>query len=418
MPHKGVAADFRQRKNMNETIHNMKRRQNEHDYSGRCIYMVTIETEGRKALLGQVAGESAETAHVELTPLGREVERAWRRGGEIYKDKGVRLITYQVMPDHFHGLLFLTKDGEITLGQVVNGFKVGCNRAYTQLMKDRDTAAGRRSTEPVTETTCRPSSVADGHPASPTTDLLTSSTGSSPVIGTADQPSSVADGKQTGEVQTEPVGCAPAVRVQGASAPVSGPHSPKGLLWAHGYHDRILTNSGQLDVLINYIHDNPRRAWIKRMNHAYFVQHDVRVGDTAFRAIGNDLLLSASKKIQVQVSRRYHRPDATDSVQREWADMRDQFLQPARNGAVLVSPCISKGEQEVARMAKEEGLPLIVLLENGFAEHYKPMGTYFEACAAGRLLMLAPWEHHTEHRAISRVQCMQLNAMAKDIVNN
>ena len=386
MPHKGVAADFRQRKNMNETIHNMKRRQNEHDYSGRCIYMVTIETEGRKALLGQVAGESAETAHVELTPLGREVERAWRRGGEIYKDKGVRLITYQVMPDHFHGLLFLTKDGEITLGQVVNGFKVGCNRAYTQLMKDRDTAAGRRSTEPVTETT--------------------------------DLPSSVADSKQTGEVQTEPVGCAPAVRVQGASTPVSGPHSPKGLLWAHGYHDRILTNSGQLDVLINYIHDNPRRAWIKRMNHAYFVQHDVRVGGTTFRAIGNDLLLSASKKIQVQVSRRYHRPDATDSVQREWADMRDQFLQAARNGAVLVSPCISKGEQEVARMAKEEGLPLIVLLENGFAEHYKPMGTYFEACAAGRLLMLAPWEHHTERRAISRVQCMQLNAMAKDIVNN
>ena len=386
MPHKGVAADFRQRKNMNETIHNMKRRQNEHDYSGRCIYMVTIETEGRKALLGQVAGESAETAHVELTPLGREVERAWRRGGEIYKDKGVRLIIYQVMPDHFHGLLFLTKDGEITLGQVINGFKVGCNRAYTQLMKDRDTAAGRQSTEPVTETT--------------------------------DLPSSVADGKQTGEVQTEPVGCAPAVRVQGAPAPVSGPHSPKGLLWAHGYHDRILTNSGQLDVLINYIHDNPRRAWIKRMNHAYFVQHDVRVGDTTFRAIGNDFLLSASKKIQVQVSRRYHRPDATDSVQREWADMRDQFLQAARNGAVLVSPCISKGEQEVARMAKEEGLPLIVLLENGFAEHYKPMGTYFEACAAGRLLMLAPWEHHTERRAISRVQCMQLNAMAKDIVNN
>ena len=418
MPHKGVAADFRQRKNMNETIHNMKRRQNEHDYSGRCIYMVTIETEGRKALLGQVAGESAETAHVELTPLGREVERAWRRGGEIYKDKGVRLITYQVMPDHFHGLLFLTKDGEITLGQVVNGFKVGCNRAYTQLMKDRDTATGRRSTEPVTETTCRPSSVADGHPASPTTDLLTSSTVGSPVIGTADQPSFVTDSKQTGEVQTEPVGCAPAVRVQGASAPVSGPHSPKGLLWAHGYHDRILTNSGQLDVLINYIHDNPRRAWIKRMNHAYFVQHDVRVGDTTFRAIGNDFLLSASKKIQVQVSRRYHRPDATDLVQREWAAMRDQFLQAARNGAVLVSPCISKGEQEVARMAKEEGLPLIVLLENGFAEHYKPMGTYFEACAAGRLLMLAPWEHHTEHRAISRVQCMQLNAMAKDIVNN
>lgn len=358
----------------------MKRRQNEHDYSGRCIYMVTIETEGRRALLGRVVGESAETAHVELSPLGQEVERAWLRGGEIYKDKGLRLITHQVMPDHFHGLLFLTKEGEVTLGQVVNGFKVGSNRAYTKLMnnqllgsetKEGNSAARQRSTEQITD------------PLNPA-----------------------------------PVVCAPAMRVQGASAPPSGPHSAQGLLWAHGYHDRILTHAGQLEVLKNYIHDNPRRAWVKRMNHSYFAQHKVRVGKTTFNAIGNDSLLRATNKVQVQVSRQYHRPDAPESARREWDSIREHFLQSARNGAVLVSPCISKGEQEIARIAKTEGLPLIVLLENGFSEHYKPVGAYFDACAEGRLLMLAPWEHHTEHRAISRNQCLQLNTMAKDIVDN
>ena len=388
MPHKGVAADFRQRKVMHETNHNMKRRQNEHDYSGRCIYMVTIETEGRRALLGRVVGESAETAHVELSPLGQEVERAWLRGGEIYKDKGVRLITHQVMPDHFHGLLFLTKEGGMTLGQVVNGFKVGSNRAYTLLMNNQpmgseaqegNSAARQRSTEQTTAT-----------------------------LNT----------EQLAPVNQTPVVCAPAMRVQGASAPPSGPHSAQGLLWAHGYHDRILTHAGQLEVLINYIHDNPRRAWVKRMNRTYFAQHKVRVGGTTFNAIGNDALLRAANKVQVKVSRQYHRPDAPESARREWASMREHFLQSARNGAVLVSPCISKGEQEIARAAKEEGLPLIVLLENGFAEHFKPVGAYFDACAEGSLLMLAPWEHHIERRTISRNQCLQLNAMAKDIVDN
>lgn len=380
MPHKGVAADFRLRKVMHETDHNMKRRRNDHDYSGRCIYMVTIETEGRRALLGRVVGECAETAHVELSPLGQEVERAWLRGGEIYKDKGLRLITHQVMPDHFHGLLFLTKEGEVTLGQVVNGFKVGSNRAYTQLMnnqslgsetKEGNSAARQRSTEQI-----------------------------------------------TGPLNPAPVVCAPAMRVQGASASPSGPHSAHGLLWTHGYHDRILTHAGQLEVLKNYIHDNPRRAWVKRMNHSYFAQHKVRVGKTTFNAIGNDSLLRATNKVQVQVSRQYHRPDAPESARREWDSIREHFLQSARNGAVLVSPCISKGEQKIARIAKTEGLTLIVLLENGFSEHYKPVGAYFDACAAGRLLMLAPWEHHTEHRAISRNQCLQLNTMAKDIVDN
>ena len=384
-----MAADFGQKKVMHEIYHNMKRRQNEHDYSGRCIYMVTIETEGRRALFGRVAGESAETAHVELSALGLEVERAWLRGGEIYKDKGVRLITHQVMPDHFHGLLFLTKDGGVTLGQVVNGFKVGCNRAYTLLTnhqpqgseaQEGNSAARQRSTRQA--------------------------------------PDPLSTRQATDPLSLDPVVCAPAMRVQGPSVPASGSHSAHGLLWAHGYHDRILTHAGQLDVLINYIHDNPRRAWVKRMNHAYFTQHKVCVGETVFNAIGNDSLLRATNKVQVQVSRQYHRPDAPDSARREWASIRERLLQSARNGAVLVSPCISKGEQEVARIAKEEGLPLIVLLENGFAEHFKPSGAYFEACAAGRLLMLAPWEHHTERRGISRSQCLQLNAMAKDIVDN
>ncbi|MFZ4397200.1 MAG: hypothetical protein ACOYOU_16415 [Kiritimatiellia bacterium] len=50
------------------------------------------------------------------------------------------------------------------------------------------------------------------------------------------------------------------------------------------------------------------------------------------------------------------------------------FTVVAEHGAVLVSPCISPGEKEIARAALEAGRPLIVLLENGFAPLYKPRG--------------------------------------------
>ena len=60
-------------------------------------------------------------------------------------------------------------------------------------------------------------------------------------------------------------------------------------------------------------------------------------------------------------------------------------------------------------------MPLIVLVDNGFSPFYKPPGRYFDACAAGALLMLAPFPYHRERRTITREQCLTLNAWAKAI---
>jgi len=125
-------------------------------------------------------------------------------------------------------------------------------------------------------------------------------------------------------------------------------------------------------------------------------------------AIGNRFLLDRPVKRQVQVSR---------SISAEaLADLKGELLYAAEHGAVLVSPCISPGEKEIARAALDAGLPLIVLVENGFAPLYKPPGRYFEACAAGRLLMLAPFPYHRERAAITREQCLTLNKWANAIV--
>ena len=124
-----------------------------------------------------------------------------------------------------------------------------------------------------------------------------------------------------------------------------------------------------------------------------------------FSAIGNRFLLDRPIRLQVQCSRSLTNEQIQDKVQ--------ECLAAARQGAVLVSPAISPGEKAVMRAVFDQGLPLIYLQENGFTDLAKPSGRRMEACAAGQLLILAPWEHHNEQIAIRRGQCLQLNDIAR-----
>ena len=60
---------------------------------------------------------------------------------------------------------------------------------------------------------------------------------------------------------------------------------------------------------------------------------------------------------------------------------------------------------------------LIILADNGFREYYKPSDALFDACAAGRVLILSPWPYNLEKRKISREECVALNEMAEEICN-
>lgn len=70
------------------------------------------------------------------------------------------------------------------------------------------------------------------------------------------------------------------------------------------------------------------------------------------------------------------------------------------------------------RAAHEHGYPTIVLQENGFAPLAKPGGARFDACAQGRLLMLAPWPHHNRDLKITRDKALTLNDMARAICHH
>lgn len=179
-----------------------------------------------------------------------------------------------------------------------------------------------------------------------------------------------------------------------------------GLLFAKGFNDQILLRDGQLERWHNYLKENPRRLLMKRENPDLFrVQRGLTYAGQSFSAIGNRFLLERPVKLQVQCSR-------SISDEELKAKLND-CLRAGRQGAVLVSPAISKGEKAIMRAAFEEGLPLIYLQENGFTDLAKPGGKRMEACAKGQLLILAPWEHHNEKMTIKRGQCLELNEMAR-----
>lgn len=69
-----------------------------YDYSRAGIYFVTLCTEGRTQIFGNVSG-----GKIELSGFGHVVAEEWQRSQAIRKE--IRLHEWIVMPNHFHGLL-------------------------------------------------------------------------------------------------------------------------------------------------------------------------------------------------------------------------------------------------------------------------------------------------------------------------
>ena len=186
---------------------------------------------------------------------------------------------------------------------------------------------------------------------------------------------------------------------------------PRQGLFKEGYCDKILMHEGQLDNWKHYLDDNPRRLMLKRQNPELFtVFTGMEVAGEQCQVVGNRFLLDIPDKMAVIVHRRY-----TDE---ENARLREEWQACGERGGVLVSAAISPKEKEVLREAMNRGYSIILLRENGFPKLYKPSGEAFDACAAGILLQISPWEFHMEKKVITRAQCLHLNAMAERIVGN
>ena len=171
------------------------------------------------------------------------------------------------------------------------------------------------------------------------------------------------------------------------AVPSARNHSP---LFAPDYHDSLLKGKNQLSHMVRYIQDNPRRLALKRANKDLFrIRQNQLIGTIQCTVLGNIFLIEHPLRQVLQCSRRL--------TQEQIDNLKADCLREAADGTIYVTAAISEGEKQIARALREAGFPLIILLEKGFPapddphyNYFKPQGVYFEACAAGKLLLIEP----------------------------
>jgi REP element-mobilizing transposase RayT len=280
----------------------MLRRRVGHDYESRRMYLITMTVEDRRPLLGRLVGRSDAKVG---SPDYPHVELS--ELGKVVEYEWmdvtryhpeVSVVALQIMPDHLHGILFVHEKMPQHLGHIIKGFKASTNKQYRRLILGVESTA------------------------------------------TASQQRRPEDKRDR-----------------------SLDNRQQGFLWSLGYNDHILSGNGELQRWINYLRDNPLRLTVKRERPDLFrVRFGLTIAGQTYAAIGNQFLLSAPLKKQVQCSRRLTDAEIQEKVA--------SFLAEARQGAVLVSPAISKGEQAVMRAALDAHLPLIFLTPWGLPPSY------------------------------------------------
>ena len=335
-------------------------RENGWDYRGRAIYHFTMPVEARYPLFGVLEGESAGKAFVKLNPFGRRVCRMLGGLAQFYERKGyaLKVLAQMVMPDHVHLVIQVLEPLPQSIGAVIRGFKSACTKVY----KEEYFCSGENAAGVHGEGTFPKGENAAG------------------VHGEGTFPKGEDAAGVHGEGEMVPVHFA---RI----------FAGRGSIWQQDpayYHERILHAPGQLRRMIDYVKDNPRRLWLKSRNPDLFRLHrHTEANGLSFTSMGNHFLLDWPDRQVVEMSRRATGEQVEERLRTAMA--------AARGGAVTYTAAISKGEQLIARALREQGYPLVVLLNDGFPKegspherYYKPGGVYFEACSRGLLLLLEP----------------------------
>jgi REP element-mobilizing transposase RayT len=321
-----------------ETIHHQHRRSYWHDYHELGLYMLTMVIEGRQRLFGTIVGSakgrpgSSEAPHVTLSELGRRVlEEEVPKIHRFYPM--VEVWRVAIMPDHIHMLVRVNAplpQGK-HLGHVVRGFKTGCSRAWWRW---QDEQVGRLGGE---------------------------------------TPSTTA--------------------AEVAAVPEASPSGNRPVLYEQGYHDRIINRPGMLENIKRYMDENPLRARIRQECPRLMErQLHLWIAGREYAAFGNLFLLKYPIKEQVFFHRRDKATGQPTELTEAFHQEHARLLRVAEEGTVLVKPGISKGEQQVVSDALDACLPLILLQKDPIGEYWKPSQRRFYACAAGYLLILAPWQ--------------------------
>ena len=398
----------------------MGRRAFTHDYTRPGFYHITIHVaDGQGHPFGTVVGTDAATAAVALTTVGEMVAHELTTAITAHYPM-ITVDAYVVMPEHLHFILIvrapiLTATGRPAhLGQIIAGFKKGCNRAFWAATNQQPSSPTAPSPPP--------------NPAAKPPRAL------SPAPVAPSAPGGFAAGKDAAGKDAAGKDAAPASgkpRFSTGRAP----------LFAPGYCDVMPIEPGQLEQQRAYIHNNPRSRWLRTHDRARlqpqrggidtaltpaalrgYLQHECpQASPTALADIERRLLLAGgviacdSYGDRALLQRQLlpvvcHRRDTA-----RFDEQRRRCLDAAAQGAVLVSPRIAKGEQAIIDEATRHGFPVIIIVDNGFPSVYHPSTERIALCAEGRLLLVTPWhyEYRPHDASVTVPFCKTMNCVAQ-----
>ncbi len=323
-----------------------------HDYYEPGTYLITLVVRRREPLLATL-GTDPRHPELTLSPLGEAVMQAWIDTQDIQRAKGrsLTLMNAVCMPDHFHGVIRVEEKLDRHLGEIIRGFKMACTQSWRRLLAEQPCMV-----------------------ASQNGDVI-------------DLPGDVEfKGKKLRNLS-------PLQRERYyAENPDEQP------LFDANYDDSIAINEKQVEAMVRYVLDNPKRAILRKAYPQLFERRlHIRIGEHEYAAFGNLFLLRWGWKVPVKChrwrmygsSRDYDMPyEQTE----EFALQKANIMSQAMQGAALITPGISRGEQIVKNECLSRHIPLIHLQKESIGPYWKPEKTRFNACTTGMLLILAPWQ--------------------------
>lgn len=353
-------------------------------WKGVGLYHVTLTVTERKPLLGalSIPDNDPMKARVNRTALGNALVDCLLSITTHHPE--VQVLHFCLMPDHLHAVLYVRRTMPTGIGTLVRGFwqaakKLG--RAHTAASLSAPSASSSSSFHP---SSFPPNAIREkAQEASPTLREET-------------------------------------IRLESASAALRQTMGDEAYyhlaaIFTEMPFIRPMAHYTQLPNTIRYIDMNPQRLATKRMKPGYFrVQQGITIGDRSYDGVGNTTLLMADQYDTVHVRSKMVKA-AELGNNKELRDYMNGCVLKARQGVVMVSPFISPQEKQVMQVLLREQRPFIVLADNGFRDFYKPIDSLFDACAAGRVLILSPWPYDANKRHISRMECVALNEMAEEI---
>ena len=338
-----------------------------HDYFGRGTYLITLVVSGRERLLSHLATDAGHNKLLGreclvLTPLGEAIQKAWQQIPVLQSAHGNHVVVHACvcMPDHFHGVIEVLEPMSWSLGDIIQAFKAFCTSCWQQGLG-------------LPSSVNRPISadcMSDGAPAwLRQKAALHSSEGA--LVRSLSK-------KQRQEYYTF----------------VGRQQRP---LFDDNYDDTVCLDDRHRQAMIAYVHDNPRRALLRRLLPDVLRRClHVQIGQRSYGAFGNLFLLRWPRRVQVMCHRRHPVSRLPYEQTDDYASDRSRWEAAIMEGcSVIVTPGISRGESLMKNECLERGFPLIHLQTTPIGRYWKPERKRFEACARGSLLILAPWDIDT-----------------------